>query len=175
MYASYTKATESHMADEVLWRKDGSCFHVDYFSTPITKDGKVEGAVVTFRDITKRKKAEKKLKESENKYRLLADNVDDVIFVLDMNMNYTYISPSVKGLRGYEPEEMMKLSAMETLTPASWDLAVRTLAEVMELEKSEHRELSASRTLQLEMRRKDGTTVWTEVKFQLSEMKISSR
>ena len=167
MYASYTKATKSHMADEVLWRKDGSYFHVDYFSTPITKDGKLVGAVVTFRDITERKQAEEKLKESENKYRLLADNVDDVIFVLDMNMNYTYISPSVKGLRGYEPEEVLKLSPRETLTPASWDLAVRTLAEAMELEKSEHRELPVSRTLQLEMRRKDGTTVWTEAKFSI--------
>src|SRR5208283_2804451 len=66
MYASYTKATKSHMADEVLWRKDGSYFHVDYFSTPITKDGKLVGAVVTFRDITERKQAEEKLKESEN-------------------------------------------------------------------------------------------------------------
>jgi len=36
------------------------------------------------------------LKESENKYRLLADNVNDIIFVFDMNLNYTYISPSIK-------------------------------------------------------------------------------
>ncbi len=80
------------------------------------------GAVVTFRDITKRRRADDNLKESEKKYRLLADNVHDVIFVLDMNMKYTYVSPSVKILRGYEPEEVMKLSARETLTPASWDL-----------------------------------------------------
>jgi PAS domain S-box-containing protein len=116
-------------------------------------------------DITEHKRAEEALKENKNKYRLLADNVNDVIFVLDMNLNYTYISPSVKILRGYEPEEVMKQPPFETLTPSSWDLAMRTLSEVIELEKSGRGENPMSRTLQLEMRRKDGTTVWTEVKF----------
>jgi PAS domain S-box-containing protein/putative nucleotidyltransferase with HDIG domain len=82
-----------------------------------------------------------------------------------MNLNYTYISPSVKILRGYEPAEVLKQPSTETLTPSSWDLAMRTLSEVIELEKSEHSEITISRTLRLEMRRKDGTTVWTEVKL----------
>ena len=51
------------------------------------------------------------------------------------------------------------------MTPSSMDLAMKTLSDVMELEKIKHQDITESRTLQLEMRRKDGTTVWTEVKF----------
>ena len=63
IYASYTKATDSHVTDEVLWRKDGSSFPVEYSSTPITKDGKVMGAVITFQDITERKQSEEKIRQ----------------------------------------------------------------------------------------------------------------
>ena len=105
------------------------------------------------------------MKDSEIKYRLLADNIHDVIFALDMNLKYTYISPSVKILRGYEPEEAMKQTPAEILTPSSMDLAMKVLSDVIELEKIKHVDITESRILQLEMRRKDGTTVWTEVKF----------
>jgi diguanylate cyclase (GGDEF)-like protein/PAS domain S-box-containing protein len=65
MYTSHTKATECHVKDEVFWRKDGSSFPVEYSSMPTTKDGKVMGAVVAFRDITARRQAEEKLQKSE--------------------------------------------------------------------------------------------------------------
>ena len=114
-----------------------------------------------------RRLADEALKESENKYRLLADNVDDVIFVLDMNLNYSYVSPSVKTLRGFEPEELLKQSYIEMLTPSSRDLAIRTFSDIIDLEKPGRREIFISRTLELEMERKDGTAVWTEVKLSL--------
>ncbi len=62
MYLTRADATDHHIADEVLWRKDGSSFPVEYTSMPIKKDGQVVGAVVAFMDITERKKAEDELR-----------------------------------------------------------------------------------------------------------------
>jgi PAS domain S-box-containing protein len=146
-------------------RLDGSVFPAIVISSVIYSEGKPVGLRGAIVDITDRKRAEEALKESENKYRLLADNVNDVIFVLDMNLNYTYISPSVKFLRGYEPEEALRQRSSETMTPPSWELAMTTLSEVLALEEEGHGEKPLSRTLRLEVRRKDGSTVWTEMKF----------
>lgn len=93
----------------------------------------------------------------------LTNNIKDVIFVLDMNLNYTYVSPSVKVLRGYEPEEVMKQTLYDSFALSSRDTAIRALYGIMALEKS-GKDL-IDRTLQLEVERKDGTTVWTETKF----------
>ena len=58
MHLTHADGTDHHIADEVLWRKDGSSFPVEYTSMPIKKDGQVVGAVVTFMDITERKHME---------------------------------------------------------------------------------------------------------------------
>ncbi|MBN1364514.1 MAG: PAS domain S-box protein [Syntrophaceae bacterium] len=96
----------------------------------------------------------------------VTNNIQDVIFVLDMNLNYTYISPSVKILRGYEPEEVLKQALSDTFAPSSLDLAMKTLFEFIEAGKSPH-EVLTSKTLELEIRRKDGSTLWTETKLSI--------
>lgn len=54
-----------HVADEMIWRKDGSCFPVEYWSYPIRREGKVIGAVVTFIDISERRRLEAQLHQAQ--------------------------------------------------------------------------------------------------------------
>ncbi len=79
------------------------------------------------------KQTEAALKENKDKYRLLAENVNDVIYTLDMNLNYTYVSPSAKFLLGYEPSEMLKKSAAkdinDTLGHDTGDLLLKAVTE----------------------------------------------
>jgi two-component system sensor histidine kinase/response regulator len=62
MWEAYSHGKARHIEDEMLWRKDGTGFPVEYSALPIFKDNGVAGSVVTFRDITERKRAEEEIK-----------------------------------------------------------------------------------------------------------------
>jgi PAS domain S-box-containing protein len=94
-------------SDEVFMRKDGSTFPVEYVSNPIREGGAVVGAVVTFRDITRRKRAEEALRDNEARFRLLAEKMSDLVCLHEPDGRYLYISPSCRRLLGYEPEELL--------------------------------------------------------------------
>lgn len=114
-------------------------------------------------EIEERKQAEAALKESERLYRILADNVSDNIWTMDMEMNFTYTSPSVFQVRGYTVDEATAQSLEETLTPASMEVARRVIAEELELQNKGERPRDRSRTIEAELFCKDGSTVWTEI------------
>ncbi len=88
MYSSYTKAIENRVADEILWRKDGSSFPVEYSSTPLIGDSRVIGVVVTFEDITERKQVQEALSDSEIRLRTLVQTIPEMIWLKDNNGVY---------------------------------------------------------------------------------------
>ena len=114
-------------------------------------------------DITRRKQAEETLQASEAKYRVIADNMRDVITVMDMNLRFTFVSPSIMRLRGFTVEESLAQRLEEVMTPASLARASLVYEEEMEREASGLADPNRVRILELQEHRKDGSTVWVEV------------
>jgi PAS domain S-box-containing protein len=150
--------------EEVEYRvKNGEIRNILYSGRLIDINGKPY-VLSHSQDITAHKQAEEALKESEERYRILAENARDVIWILDLDLKYIYMSPSVKRLRGYSAEEAMKQSLDKVLTPESYRSAMDIFHKELGLERmGQIHGPDWSRTIEIEMYRKDGSTVWSEV------------
>ena len=103
------------------------------------------------------------LAESEKRYRLLAENISDNVWVLDMDMKFVYTSPSVKGLLGYDPGEVIGTEAWRIMTPGGMETVKQAFMEGLE----ENRQIpdeDVRRNLIIQLVRKDGAPIYTEIK-----------
>ena len=86
---------------------------------PVLADGKVIRVIGNIMDITDQKLAEAALHESQEKYRLIAENTADNIWIIDMDLKMQYSSPSVWKMKGFTVEETLAQSITDMMTPAS--------------------------------------------------------
>jgi PAS domain S-box-containing protein len=157
-------------------RMNGEAVQPSYPFRMVTRDGSVRWVyihVVTVSwegrpaamgfllDITESVSARAELQETESRYRLLAENAGDIIFTMDEHVRFTYISPSVTRMRGWTVEEAMAQSPADALTPASYELAMKTLADALDRGMRGEHAMPGEVTLELEETCKDGSTVWT--------------
>ena len=103
-----------------------------------------------------------KLQETEEKYHLITENMADTVWIMDMNFQFTYVSPSVMRMYGASPQELFERPIADSLTPESIQLVSEIFAEEMELETSGYALPERTRILELEEYKKDGSTVWVE-------------
>jgi PAS domain S-box-containing protein len=142
-------------------KKNGELFWEHAVISPVRDpSGRFTSFVAVKEDITNRRAVEQALRESEELHRLLADNASDVIWTMDPDGRFTYISPSIQKRRGYTAAEVMQQGYSKSLTPESAAIAMARFREARQ-------EIDAGGpftpfTLELEQPCKDGTLVWSE-------------
>jgi len=119
-FPRFKAAGEIHGVQSEMIKKDGTPIFMEIDGKISYKeDGTFQQTHCILRNITERKRMEKALQESEKKYRLIAENTSDLISIhtFDTKVSYTYVSPSIKTIAGYEPEELLGRSAFDFIHP----------------------------------------------------------
>ncbi|MCP4623099.1 MAG: PAS domain S-box protein, partial [bacterium] len=101
-------------------------------------------------------------RESEKRYRLIAENMADVVWTLDINLDFTYISPSIYQQRGYTVEQAMAQSLNEIMTPESLKKVRSLLEQKLALIQAGDAAGWAAATFEVEQYCRDGTIIWTD-------------
>jgi len=104
---------------------------------------------------------ERELRESEERYRLITENIVDVIWTMDMNLNFTYISPSIYQQRGYTVEESLKHSLEDVVLPEFHEKIMSLFTKTFQLIESGHNQGFNPKEFEVQQPCKDGSVIWT--------------
>ena len=102
-------------------RRNGELIDVIVRANPLDREDPTKGMIATVENFTLQRLSEDKLRNSEQKYRDLVENMDEVFYSTDLNGVFTYISPACKAIAGYEPSDVIGCSFVTFLHPEDKD------------------------------------------------------
>lgn len=146
---------------EILFRRKNGEIFTALISAKLIYIKGVPHIISVTHDISERKKMEAALRESESHYRLLTEDVSDVVWKMDQNLCFTYMSPADERLRGYKADEWIGHSCFELFTEEG-KAVVHHVVNQMLITKEQ---ALKSNTISFEAQQicKDGSWIWTEV------------
>jgi two-component system NtrC family sensor kinase len=146
--------------------RDGTIKWLELRASPIQWEGRP--ATLNFvTDITESKQAEQALKESEGRYRLLAENSLDVIWTADMDGKISYVSPSIRYLVGHSSDEIMNIYRRNAITVDFLGVSEEDGGRFINGLRTLSRDQSRTLSFEFELKHADGFTSWVEVKMSI--------
>ena len=157
IYTTCRNGAVHRVSTEVFWSKNGASFPVEYMSTPIHEQGRVAGAVLSFTDITDRKRSEATLKESEEKFRAIFEGSKDGIILVDEDSRrFLAGNKAFCDMVQYTLDEIRQLGILDVHPEEDvpWIFEEFDRRARQETEKE----------IDIPVKRKDGSIFWAEVK-----------
>ena len=144
--------------------KNGVLRDVVFQKSPLRdSNNNIIGIIGAYFDISERTMMENKLKESEEKYRLITENINDLVWCMDLKLNYVFTSPSIQRFLGYSIEERSSIPTEKLLTPASYKKVIETIKDIVhKIETGVIKDKNYTVKIELEQIRKDGSVFWAE-------------
>ncbi|WP_197046586.1 PAS domain S-box protein [Oceanobacillus salinisoli] len=122
---------EVEPSEEKFLTLDGETFYAETLKVPVTIHGRTS-ILVLVRDITAKRRAEQAMKESEERFRIIAENSTDIIKVLDSKRRVTYASPTVEHILGYPVREIIGKPYIHSIHPEDTEVVERHFTNMLQ-------------------------------------------
>ena len=156
MYATFVDGQERHVNGEVLWRKDGSCFPVEYSTHPIVREGQLAGAVIVFLDISERLKMQAQLDKEREHLQNIIDGTHAGTWEWNLKTGEAVFNERWAEIFGYQ------LSELAPFTLESWEKFVHPddLKRANQLLQKHFSGETDYYECDVRMRHRDGRWIW---------------
>lgn len=112
-----------------MMHQDGSIRVIKFYDTPFNFDqhGNVTRYIGTARDVTEEVEAQEIIIDSERRYRLLAENINDIIWATDQHLTFNFVSSSVEKTLGYKPDELLREGVFSVFQHSDLNALIKTM------------------------------------------------